>query len=91
MGLLDLFRKKQKNSANTAKNRLQIIIAQDKADASGPDYLPLLKRELLEVIRKYVSVNPDAVEVNLSHESDHDVLELNIVLPDRPATATDGV
>ncbi len=91
MGLLDLFRKKQKNSANTAKNRLQIIIAQDKADASGPDYLPLLKRELLEVIRKYVHVDPEAVEVNLAHESDHDVLEFNIVLPDRPATAADGI
>ncbi len=91
MGLLDLFRKKQKGSASIARNRLQIIIAQDKADASGPDYLPLLKRELLEVIRKYVPVDPDAVEVNLAHESDHDVLEFNIVLPDRPATAADGV
>lgn len=87
MGLLDLFRKKQKNTANTAKNRLQIIIAQDKADASGPDYLPLLKRELLEVIRKYVPVDPEAVEVNLAHEAEHDVLEFNIVLPDRPGVA----
>ncbi len=57
MGLLDLFRSKQKNTANLAKQRLQIIIAQGRVERGGPDYLPMLKRELLEVIRKYVHVD----------------------------------
>lgn len=85
MGLLDLFRSRQKNTASLAKQRLQIIIAQGRAERGGPDYLPLLKRELLEVIRKYVHVAPDAVEVNLASEGEHEVLEMNVVLPDRPA------
>lgn len=83
MGLLDLFRIKQKNTAVLAKQRLQIIVAQARAERGGPDYLPLLKRELLEVIRKYVHVDPDAVEVNLAQEGDHEVLEMNVILPDR--------
>jgi cell division topological specificity factor len=89
MGLLDLFRSKQKNTANQAKQRLQIIIAQGRAERGGPDYLPMLKRELLEVIRKYVHVDPDAVEVNLGTEGEHEVLEMNVVLPER-ATGRGG-
>ncbi len=85
MGLLDLFRSKQKNTANLAKQRLQIIIAQGRVERGGPDYLPMLKRELLEVIRKYVHVDPEAVEVSLGSEGDHEVLEMNVVLPDRSA------
>jgi cell division topological specificity factor len=90
MGLLDLFRSKQKNTATVAKQRLQIIIAQGRAERGGPDYLPMLKRELLEVIRKYVHVDPDAVEVTVGSEGDHEVLEMNVILPDRSAAAGIG-
>ena len=64
MGLFDFLRTK-KNTAETAKNRLQIIIAQERSHRGGPDYLPLLQRELLEVIKKYVNVDVDAVKVDL--------------------------
>lgn len=50
MGLIDFLRNKTK-TAETAKNRLQIIIAQERTQRGGPDYLPLLQRELLEVIK----------------------------------------
>ena len=52
MGLFDLFKSRPKNTAKTAKERLLIIVAQERGAHSAPDYLPLLKRELLEVIRK---------------------------------------
>lgn len=64
MGLFD-FLKAKKNTAETAKNRLQIIIAQERSSRGAPDYLPLLRRELLEVIKKYVNVDVDAVKVDL--------------------------
>ena len=35
----------------------------------GPDYLPLLRRELLEVIRKYVNVDPAAVQINVERDA----------------------
>jgi cell division topological specificity factor len=83
MGLLDYFRSSQpKGSANMAKERLQILVAHDRAERHRPSYLPDLQREILEVIRKYVDVDMNAVSVNYEQEETHEVLELNIVLPD---------
>ena len=81
MGLLDFLHKK-KNTAETAKNRLQIIIAQERSSRGAPDYLPLLRRELLEVIKKYVNVDVDAVKVDLIKDGDHDVLDISVALPE---------
>ena len=81
MGLFD-FLKAKKNTAETAKNRLQIIIAQERSSQGAPDYLPLLRRELLEVIKKYVNVDVDAVKVDLIKDGDHDVLDISVALPE---------
>ena len=81
MGLFD-FLKAKKNTAETAKNRLQIIIAQERSSRGAPDYLPLPRRELLEVIRKYVNVDVDAVKVDLIKDGDHDVLDISVALPE---------
>lgn len=80
MGLLDLFRRPS-TSASVARERLRIIVAQERSTRGAPDYLPLLRRELLEVIRKYVNVDPEAVQVNLESEGDNEVLELSVALP----------
>ncbi|OOW84579.1 cell division topological specificity factor [Xanthomonas campestris pv. vitiswoodrowii] len=81
MGLLD-FLKSKKNTAETAKNRLQIIIAQERNYRGGPDYLPLMQRELLEVIKKYVNIDADAVRVDLVKDGEHDVLDISVALPE---------
>jgi cell division topological specificity factor len=82
------FLKAKKNTASIAKDRLRIIIAQERSTQGGPDYLPLLRRELLEVIRKYVSVDVDAIKVDVVKEGEHDVLDISVSLPDgRAATA----
>ena len=81
MGLFD-FLKAKKTTAETAKNRLQIIIAQERTSRGGPDYLPLLQRELLEVIRKYVNVDVEAVKVDLVKDGEHDVLDISVALPE---------
>lgn len=84
MRLLDLFRRSP-STASVAKERLRIIVAQERGTRGGPDYLPLLRRELLEVIRKYVNVEPDAVKVNVEREEGHEVLELSVSLPGKTA------
>lgn len=81
MGLFD-FLKAKKNTAETAKNRLQIIIAQERTSRGGPDYLPLLRRELLEVIKKYVNVDAEAVKVDVIKDGEHDVLDISVALPE---------
>lgn len=83
MGIFD-FLKAKKDTAATAKNRLQIIIAQERTQRGAPDYLPLLQRELLEVIRKYVSVDVEAVKVDYVKDGNQDVLDISVALPDEP-------
>jgi cell division topological specificity factor len=81
MGLLALFQRKPP-SAQIAKERLRIIVSQERTARDGPDYLPLLRRELLEVIRRYVNVDPEAVQINLEQQDGHEVLELSVALPE---------
>jgi cell division topological specificity factor len=83
MGLLDYFRStRPAGTASMAKERLQILVAHDRAERHRPSYLPDLQREILEVIRKYVNVDMNAVSVNYEQEETHEVLELNIILPE---------
>jgi cell division topological specificity factor len=86
MGLLDYFRStgNGKGSASVAKERLQILVAHDRLQRDRPSYLPRLEREILEVIRKYVDVDLNAVSVSYEQDDNQEILELNIVLPDHP-------
>jgi cell division topological specificity factor len=87
MGLFDFLTARNKNTANLARDRLRIIVAQERSLRGAPDYLPLLQRELLEVIRKYVNVDVDAVKVDLIKDGDNDVLDISVALPDKAAGA----
>ncbi len=84
MALLDLFRAKKKNdTACLAKERLQIIVSERRCQVSGgPSYLPRLKEDILQVLSKYVSVEPNMVNISLEQRSNNlSVLELNVKLP----------
>ena len=85
MSFLSFLLGEKKKTASVAKERLQIILAHERAGrpAFAPDYLPDLQRELIEVISKYVSVNPDDIKVQLDKQDNMDVLEVNIVLPEQ--------
>lgn len=80
MGFFDQFRKQNKETANVAKDRLQIIVAHARAERNQPDYLPQMQHEIMQVIRKYVEVTQDQVKVQIDKNDDCSVLELNIVL-----------
>lgn len=79
MNLMTYFRRKK--SAGLARDRLHIIIAQQR-NTNRTDYLPMLRKEILEVIAKYTNVNIDNVKVDLHTKDNNSVLELNVVLPD---------
>ncbi len=85
MSLLDYFRSTKKKSASLAKERLQIIVAHQRNERNAPDYLPQMKKDILEVIRKYVEIDVDQVSVALEKtDGDLSVLELNVTLPETP-------
>lgn len=73
-----------KTTASVAKERLQIILAHERSGGSHkPDYLPMLQRDLITVISKYININADDIKVNLERQDNLDVLEVKIELPDR--------
>ena len=78
------FLKPKKETASIAKDRLRIIVAQERTTRGAPDYLPMLQRELLEVIKKYVNIDADAVRVDLVKDGEHDVLDISVALPEGP-------
>jgi cell division topological specificity factor len=83
MGFLSFFLGEKKQTATVAKERLQLILAHERNGRSvSPNYLPDLQRELVAVISKYVSINPEDIKVNLERQDDLEVLEVKIELPD---------
>ena len=74
----------KKKTASVAKERLQIILAHERSGDGPPraDYLPALQRELVAVISKYVSVNPDDIKVSMERQDNLEVLEVKIELPE---------
>jgi cell division topological specificity factor len=70
------------DSAKVAKERLQILVARDRTGIVRREYLPALQEEILAVIRKYVAVDPDAVQVQFDRHDDCEILEVNVTLPE---------
>jgi cell division topological specificity factor len=85
MSFLNYFRAQTKTAA-LAKERLQIIVAHERSQRDGYnkplDYLPLLQKELLEVVRKYVVVEDEHIKIHVEKEGDYERLEVNITLPE---------
>ena len=84
MSLIEFLFGKKQTSAQTARDRLHIIIAQERVKDQAPDYLPTLQKELLEVLSKYVHVSLEDIRISQEKQDGVDVLELNITLPDSP-------
>lgn len=82
--LLSFLLGEKKKSAGVAKERLQIILAHERhgRNAGTPDYLPALQRDLVAVISKYISINPDDIQVHLARQDELEVLEVKIELPE---------
>jgi len=83
MSLLSLLFGNKPKSAALAKERLQLIIAHERSGLSSKkEFLPEMQKELIAVISKYVSINPDDIKVSLEKQGNYEVLEVNIVLPE---------
>ena len=86
MSLLSMLFGNKPKTAHVAKERLQLIIARERdGGGAGNDFLPDLQRDLIQVISKYVKVNPDDIRVSLEKQDRYEVLEVKIELPEKPA------
>ena len=73
MSLLDYFKLSKPSSASIAKERLQILVAHERASRNQPSYLPQLQKELLAVVQKYVQVEQDAISVKFEQDDEQEV------------------
>ena len=66
------FKKSEKEeSKSTAKERLHLVLAQDRANISA-DFLEMMKQEILEVIKKYIDIDEKAIDVRLTNKEGED-------------------
>lgn len=75
----------ERPSAEAARDRLQVLLAHERANAAQPDYLPQMHQDIVDVIRRYVDVDDQKIEVQVEHSGNMSVLEVNIELPPLPA------
>ena len=80
MSLKDLIDKllgRQASSANTAKQRLQLVLAHDRSDLN-PELLEQMRREILEVVARYVEIDLEEGDVSLETEDRVTALVANL-------------
>ncbi len=81
MSFFGLFGGARKGSANQAKERLQLVLANDRQTALPPDFLPLMQAELMRVIGRYIRNDGRNVSMEVLYADGESVLEVNVVLP----------
>ena len=76
--LKKIFKKLKKNdkgidskSKETAKERLHLVLMQDRANVSA-DFLDMMKQEIIEVIKKYIDIDEKAIDVKLTNKMNDD-------------------
>lgn len=63
--------KTENNSRDTAKERLHLVLMQDRANVSA-DFLDLMRQEIIEVIKKYVEVDESEIDVRITNKPNDD-------------------
>ena len=73
--IINFFKKfskeEKKDSKDTAKERLHLVLMQDRANVSA-DFLEMMKQEIIEVIKKYIDVDENSIDVKLTNKVNSD-------------------
>jgi cell division topological specificity factor len=78
MSIFNLFRR---GTAPVARERLQILLAHERSARSQPDLLGILREEILAVIGRHVSFEPDRVQIKMNRDKSVSTLEVDIEIP----------
>lgn len=80
MNLLRFFSRPQQ-SAPAARDRLQVLLAHERASTGGSDLVSKLRDEILRVIAKHVQIDDDKVSVKMERGEQVSTLEVDIEIP----------
>ncbi|MFW7266586.1 cell division topological specificity factor MinE [Gluconacetobacter sp. Hr-1-5] len=79
----------RKNSAPVARDRLQILLAHERAGEGQSELIAKLQEEILEVIKRHISVDQDKVQIKMDRGAGVSMLEIDIEVPEaKPAAKT---
>ncbi len=85
-------KKEDTTAAKRAKDRLSLVLIHDRENRGGPDFLPQLKLDIINAIKKYVQISDEQVQMNVSQQEDTSMMEVSISLdPKYDNTAPKGV
>jgi cell division topological specificity factor len=85
MSLLSLFRRN--TSAPVARERLQVLLAHERAFAGKSDLLAVLQEEIIAVIARHVTIERDKVQIKLDRGDPVSILEIDVEVPSAAAAA----
>jgi cell division topological specificity factor len=85
VNLLSLFRRR--DSAPVARERLQVLLAHERAFVGKSDLLVLLQEEIIAVIAKHVAIDRDRVQIKLERGDPISTLEIDVEVPSAAAIA----
>jgi cell division topological specificity factor len=80
MNLLSMFRR---GSAPLARERLQILLAHEREAFDQPDLLGVLREEILAVISRHISFDPEKVQITMDRGKTVSTLAVDIEIPNR--------
>ena len=80
MSLFDFFNRR--SSAPVARERLQVLLAHERAMTSGKsDLAAILQEEILAVIAKHFPIDRDKIQVKLDRGREISTLEIDVEMP----------
>lgn len=72
-----MFGKESAGSKEIAKERLRLVLVHDRVNVS-PQFMEILKEDMIKVISNYMEINEKEMEVNLTHSNTSVALVANI-------------
>ncbi len=75
---------RRRASAPVARERLQILLEYERSVVSQVDLIAILRQEILAVVSRHVSIDPDRVQVSVDRGHDVSTLAVGIEIPTRP-------
>jgi cell division topological specificity factor len=79
MSMFGLFARR--GSAPVARERLQILLAHERAERGQPELLAILRDEILAVITRHISIDRDNVQIKMDRGHSASTLEIDIEIP----------
>jgi cell division topological specificity factor len=85
MNLMGMFRRN--GSAPVARERLQVLLAHERAFVGKSDLLAVLQEEIIQVIAKHVTIEREKVQIKLDRGDPISTLEIDVEVPSEAAAA----